>query len=68
MRQQKSLACSGARATTPCSFRVVGLHWKAAVEGDAAHLRIRETLLVGFAWTPVFFTNRAFHAVSVGIP
>ena len=40
MREQKSLECSGARATTPRSFQVVALHWKAAVEGDAAHLTI----------------------------
>ena len=35
-----ALECSGARATTPCSFQVVALHWKTAVEGDAAHLTI----------------------------
>ena len=40
MREQKSLECSAARATTPCSFQVVALHWKTAVEGDAAHLTI----------------------------
>ena len=40
MREQKSLECSGARATTPRRFQVVALHWKAAVEGDAAHLTI----------------------------
>jgi hypothetical protein len=40
MLEQKSLDFSGARATTPCSFQVVALHWKAAVEGGAAHLTI----------------------------
>jgi hypothetical protein len=40
MREQKSLECSAARATMPCSFQVVALHWKTAVEGDAAHLTI----------------------------
>ena len=40
MREQKSLECSGTRAMTPRSFQVVALHWKAAVEGDAAHLTI----------------------------
>ena len=40
MREQKSLECSGARATTPHRFQVVALDWKAAVEGDAAHLTI----------------------------
>ena len=40
MPEQKSLEFSAARATTPRSFQVVALHWKAAVEGDAAHLTI----------------------------
>ena len=40
MREQRSLECSGTRATTPRSFQVVALHWKAAVERDAAHLTI----------------------------
>ena len=40
MREQKSLELSAARATTPRRFQVVALHWKAAVEGDAAHLTI----------------------------
>ena len=40
MREQKSLEFSAARATTPCSFQVVALHWKTAVEGGAAHLTI----------------------------
>ena len=40
MREQKSLECSGARAMTPRRFQVVVSHWKAAVEGDAAHLTI----------------------------
>ena len=40
MPEQKSLEFSAARATTPRSFQVVALHWKAAVERDAAHLTI----------------------------
>ena len=40
MREQKSLDFSAARATTPGRFQVVALHWKAAVEGGAAHLTI----------------------------
>ena len=40
MREQKSLEFSAARAMTPRRFQVVALHWKAAVEGDAAHLTI----------------------------
>jgi hypothetical protein len=40
MREQKSLDFSAARATTPSRLQVVALHWKAAVEGDAAHLTI----------------------------
>ena len=40
MQEQKSLECSGARATTPHRFQVVALHWKTAVEGGAAHLTI----------------------------
>ena len=40
MPEQKSLEFSAARATTPRSFQVVALHWKAAVEGGAAHLTI----------------------------
>ena len=40
MREQKSLECSGARAMTPRRLQVVVSHWKAAVEGDAAHLTI----------------------------
>ena len=40
MREQKSLECSGTLAMTPRSFQVVALHWKTAVEGDAAHLTI----------------------------
>ena len=40
MREQKSLECSGARATTPRRFQVVALHWKTAVEGGTAHLTI----------------------------
>ena len=40
MREKKSLDFSAARATTPSRLQVVALHWKAAVEGDAAHLTI----------------------------
>ena len=40
MWEQTSLECSGARAMTPRRFQVVVSHWKAAVEGDAAHLTI----------------------------
>ena len=40
MPEQKSLEFSAARAMTPRSFQVVALHWKAAVEGGAAHLTI----------------------------
>ena len=40
MPEQKSLEFSAARAMTPRSFQVVALHWKAAVERDAAHLTI----------------------------
>ena len=40
MREKKSLDFSAARATTPSRFQVVALHWKAAVEGGAAHLTI----------------------------
>ena len=61
MPEQKSLEFSAARAMMPRSFQVVALHWKAAVERDAAHLIIPYMSLVGFEWTPLFFTNRAFH-------
>jgi hypothetical protein len=62
MREKKSLDFSAARATTPSRFQVVALHWKAAVEGGTAHLTIlRYMSLVRFEWTPLFFTNRAFH-------
>ena len=42
MPEQKSLEFSADRATTPHSFQVVALHWKAAVERDAAHLTIHK--------------------------
>ena len=70
MPEQKSLEFSAARAMTPRSFQVVALHWKAAVERDAAHLTIHTCRWLAsngrhFLLPTVRFIGASYETISI---